>query len=301
VRLGDCSPPKGSLVHAYLIFAHRNLDQLPRLIDRLDTGVASFFLHIDQKTDTMPSEGALRKLRALPNVHFVPRYHCPWATFGLVEAQKAAMEAALAEGGFTHLMLLTGQDYPLRPPHEIDSFFAAHPDVSFVGHNPGKTKIEKRKLERYKYENWHVYFAGKHYVPFRVLKRVGIKRRIPGRPRPVKGWAFFTVSQEAAEYAVRFYRENPRYVRFWRRAKHADEYFWHTILLNSALTGKVSNTTLRYVRFVPPTGHTMTFGIENLEELKAASSDYFFAGKLDSTVDAQILDLIDRDLLQRPS
>jgi hypothetical protein len=91
---------------------------------------------------------------------------------------------------------------------------------------------------------------------------------------------------------VRPYRENPRYVRFWRRAKHADEYVWHTIFLNSPLTGRVSNTTLRYVRFVPPTGRGTTFGTENLEELKAASSDYFLAGKLDTTVDAQILDLI---------
>src|ERR671921_2057377 len=41
--LRTVSLPKGRLVHAYLIFAHKNLDQLPRLIDRLDTGSASLY------------------------------------------------------------------------------------------------------------------------------------------------------------------------------------------------------------------------------------------------------------------
>jgi hypothetical protein len=77
----------------------------------------------------------------------------------------------------------------------------------------------------------------------------------------------------------------------------ADEYFWHTILLNSPLRNRVSNTNLQYARYIPPTGRGMTFGAENLDELKAASSSYFFAKKFDATVDTGILDLIDLDLL----
>ena len=283
-----------------MIFAHKNLDQLPRLIDRLDTGAASFFLHIDKKTDTAPYEEELGKLWSLPNVHFVPRHHCPWAAFGLVEAQRSAMESALAEGSFTHLMMITGEDYPLRPAHEIDAFFAAHPGVSFIRYNPGKTKDQKRKQQRHRYKSWNLYLAGKWWmIPPRMLKKVGIKRRIPGKLRPVKGWAFFAVSHEAAEYALRFYRQNPRYVGFWRRAKHADEYFWHTVLLNSSLSDQISNTKLRYARYIASTGHGATFAREDLDELKVASTDHFFAKRFDVTLDPVILDLIDRELLQR--
>jgi len=282
-----------------LIFAHKNLDQLPRLIDRLDTGAATFFLHIDKKTDTTPYKGELGMLGSLPNLHFVRRHHCPWAAFGLVEAQRSAMERALAEGGFTHLMMITGEDYPLRPGHEIDSLFAAHPGISFIRYNPGRTKEEKTKLQRYRYKSWHLYLAGKWWVvPARRLKKIGIKRRIPGRLRPVKGLAFFAASYEATEYALRFYQQNPHYVRFWRHAKHADEYFWHTILLNSPLSDRVSNTRLRYTRYISSTGHGATFGEENLDELKAASTDHFFAKRFDVTMDPAILDLVDRELLQ---
>jgi hypothetical protein len=284
-----------------LIFAHKNLDQLPRLIDRLDTGAASFFLHIDKGTDTAPYWGELGKLRTRPNVHFVTRHHSPWAAFGLVEAQRSAMEAALAEDSFTHLVMLTGEDYPLRPGYEIDSFFVAHPGTSFIRHNPGKTKGQKRKLQRHRYKSWHLYLAGKWWVvPSRMLKGVGIERSIPGGLRPVKGWAFFTVSRECAEYASEFVNHNPRYVRFFKHTMFADEYFWHTILVNSPLRETVANVTLRYEPFEadPFTGHGKVFRKKDLAELRAESSGCFFAKKFDSRVDADVLDLVDSNILR---
>jgi hypothetical protein len=96
--LEEVTLPKATFVHAYLIFAHKNLDQLPRLIDRLDTGAASFFLHIDRKTDTTSYQGELGKLASLPNVHFVPRHHCPWAAFKGI-GTKATTCTSPASGG----------------------------------------------------------------------------------------------------------------------------------------------------------------------------------------------------------
>jgi hypothetical protein len=139
----------GSLVHAYVILAHKNLDQLPRLIDRLDTGAASFFLHLDRNTNASAYEREIRELGGIPNVHWVERHRSSWATFGVVQAQQAGIEAALKMGApFTHLTLLTGQAYPIKPPHEIDLFFDTHPGTSFIEHNRGKTRAEKRKLQR---------------------------------------------------------------------------------------------------------------------------------------------------------
>jgi hypothetical protein len=276
-------------VHAYLIFAHKNLDQLVRLVRRLDTGQAYFFIHIDKKTDTTMYGRELSELRTLPQVQFVKRFHCPWAAFGLIRAQRAAMEAALgADTPFTHLTLLTGQDYPIRPPCEIDSFFAAHQGTSFITYGA--------KLHKSRYRDIYFYFAGRHWhIP---LRRVGIKRVVPSGTEIVKGWAFFTLSREGAEYALDFVRNNPRYVRFFRYAKHADEYFWHTILFNSPLKDTLANMTLRHERFDGKTGHVMVLRSEHLAEIKAKASELFFAKKFDTTVDPDILDLIDRDILK---
>jgi hypothetical protein len=135
-------------------------------------------------------------------------------------------------------------------------------------------------------------------VPSKFLKKAGIERRVPGGLRPVKGWAFFTLSKECAEYASAFVKRNPRYVRFFKHTMFADEYFWHTILLNSPLKNTISNTNLQYARFIRPTGRGATFGKANLDELKTASTDYFFAKKFDTTVDSDILDLIDTHILR---
>jgi hypothetical protein len=293
-------PPKGRLMHAYVILAHKNLDQLPRLIDRLDTGAATFFLHLDKNTDAAAHDQEIRELSGIPNVHWVERHRSAWATFGVVQAQQAGIEAALNIGApFTHLTLLTGQAYPIKPPHEIDLFFDTHLGTSFIEHNRRKTKAERRKLQSQRYKSWHLYFAGKWWVvPSKLLKKAGIKRTIPGGLKPVKGWAFFTLSKECAEYASAFVKRNPRYVRFFKHTMFADEYFWHTILLNSPLKNTISNTNLQYARFIRPTGRGATFGKANLDELKSASTDYFFAKKFDATVDSDIMDLVDRDLLQ---
>ena len=293
-------------MHAYGILAHKNLGQLLRLVRTLDTGQASFFLHIDKRADTAPYEQELGDLRRMPNVEFVKRYHSPWASFGTVRAQRAAMEAALrAQPRFTHVTLLTGQDYPIKPPDEIDLFFDVHLSTSFIGYLPGDTKKQRKKQQRARYRNWYLYFAGRHWrISSKLLKRVGIERRIPDGLRPVKGRAFFTLSRECTEYALRFFKANPRYVKFFQHTKFPDEHFWHTILLNSPLRETVENKTLRYEPFEdrkPFRARGRVLHKEDFAELKAESSKCFFAKKFDPTVDSDILDLIDRHILRVPN
>lgn len=292
-------------MHAYAILAHKNLDQLHRLVRTLDTGQAYFYLHIDKKANLAPYKQELVDLGRMPNVEFVRRYHSPWASFGIVRAQMVAMESALrATPHLTHLTLLTGQDYPIRVPHDIDRFFDKHQGTSFMRFFQ-KGRRRNRLLEpphqAWRYKNWYLYFAGRHRrISSKLLKKVGINRRVPGGLRPVKGWAFFTLSRECAEYAFEFVKRNPRYVRFFKHTLFADEYFWHTILVNSPLKETVANVTLRYERFEenPFTGHVRVLCKKDLAELRAQSSECFFAKKFDNVVDADILDLVDKDLLK---
>jgi hypothetical protein len=211
----------------------------------------------------------------------VKRYHSRWASFGIVQAQRAAMEAALrAKPCFTHITLLTGQDYPIRAPHEIDAFFEAHRGTSFIRFFERKNR--KRRIpqlepphQAWRYKNWYLYLAGRHRrISSKTLRKVGIKRRIPGGLKPVKGWAFFTLSKECAEYAYEFVKHHPRYVRFFKHTMFADD------------------------EADPFTGHGKVFRKKDLLELRAESSDRLFAKKFDSMVDADILDLVDRELLR---
>src|SRR5215211_6910575 len=151
--------PRGSLMHTYLILAHKNLDQLPRLVDRLDTGSASFFLQLDKNTDAAAYEREIRELSQIPNVRWVERQRSSRATFGVVQAQRAWIDAALGTGApFTHLTLLTGQDYPLKPPKRNRCVLRHAPRDFLHPTQSRKTKEQKRKLQRYRYKTWYLHF-----------------------------------------------------------------------------------------------------------------------------------------------
>jgi hypothetical protein len=278
---------------AYLIFAHKNLDQLVRLVNALDTGRSAFFVHVDKKTDrgAWAAEFAARDER--PSVRFVKPQRCRWATFGLVEAMLSGIGTALDSGvAWQHLMVLSGQDYPIKPVVRIEEFFEDHRDESFITGFPlPRPDWPHGGLARI--QNWHWHLGDRHLHV--QTSRVGIKRSVPGGLRPFQGSSYFTLSRECARYVRAFAAENPRFVRFFRHTSFPDESFFQTILLNSPLAAKVVNRNLRHEDWTAPGAHPAILRAGDLPDLTA--SEDFIAKKFDSTVDAEILDLIDREIL----
>jgi hypothetical protein len=113
-------------VLAYIVSAYKNLDQLTRLVDRLNTECSVVYIHVDSKTDDGDYQRLERTLAGRPSVHLLERHVCHWGGFGHVRATLKGIDALLASGSdFEHLVLLTGQDYPIKPLAEIERFFAA--------------------------------------------------------------------------------------------------------------------------------------------------------------------------------
>jgi hypothetical protein len=72
--------------------------------------------------------------------------------------------------------------------------------------------------------------------------------------------------------------------------------FFHTIVMNSPLRDSVVNDELRHVDWTRDPLPAV-FGAGDLETLRR--SPKLFARKFDATFDAEILDLIDSELLQQ--
>src|ERR671936_1517914 len=106
---------------AYLVLAHKNLDQLARLSRRLSGERSRVLVHVDAATDVSAHEAELREIAGLTLL--ARRHRCPWGGFELVQATLDLMAAALAAGGeVERLTLLSGQDYPIKPPERIEAF-----------------------------------------------------------------------------------------------------------------------------------------------------------------------------------
>src|ERR1035437_3117888 len=114
---------------AFLILAHTDPVHLGRLCRALDHH-ARIFVHLDAKTD-------IRPFLAQPiskNVVFIAdRVRVSWAAYSQVEATLRLMREALASGhDFPHLVLLSGQDYPIKPLSQLHACLNDHADHELI-------------------------------------------------------------------------------------------------------------------------------------------------------------------------
>lgn len=273
---------------AYIVSAYRNLGQVTRLVRRLANDNACFFVHVDLKTNRREYATLASDLSRLESVELLPRHVCHWGGFGHVRATLkgiAALRARRIE--YSHAILLTGQDYPIKPVGEIHAFFAAHQDSSFMGHHqlPSPLWSPRGGLGRieHRHVRWH-----------RLHLRLPGKRTLPHGVRPYGGGAYWCLAKESIELVARFVADRPDVVRFFQQVDIPDEIFFQTILMSSELADTVVNDNLRYVDWSRGR-RPAVLGIADLESLRA--SPKLFARKFDVTEDSEILDAIDRDLL----
>jgi hypothetical protein len=273
---------------AYIISAYQNLDQLARLIRRLHGDETSVVVHVDKKTDDEAYSMLLAALGDVPSVHFLERHTCHWGGFGHVRATlKGIHELKRRDVDFDYLVLLTGQDYPIKSNDFIHTFFEEYREKSFMAYNalPTPSWSPRGGLDRIEY--WHLRLYGRHL-------RLPWRRRFPSGLRPFGGGAYWCLSRECVDLVSDFVAARPDVVDFFKHVDIPDEIFFQTVLINSELRETVVNDNLRYIdwtRGVRPA----VLDIRDLERLR--ESPKLFARKFDVHHDEEILDLIDRELL----
>jgi hypothetical protein len=275
---------------AYLILAHQLPEQLIRLVRRLDGPDTTFLVHIDRRADDAILAAAGAEL-AQPNVTFLPRIPCHWGTWSIVEATLSGIRQALrADAPFDYLLLMTGQDYPIKPRAEIETTLGQAEGRSFVHHVPLPKPDWPNSLGRV--ERWHYPPGLRNRLLERVRNRWSVPRRVPSGLALHGGAQLWSMSREAAQYVDDFTARNPEVVRFFHHVHVPDEMYFQTVLASSPLRGKLICDGLHFLEWLRP-GHTL--GEEDLDAL--AATYYLFARKFDLRVDGKVLDLIDQRLL----
>ena len=106
----------------YLILAHRYPKQLRRLIQRLHTEHAAFLIHIDSRVDIALFQQELRDVNFVRFV--VNRHTSKWGSRGITDAFLSGFCEILSSDFKTdYVIVLSGQDYPLRSNEQIQQFF----------------------------------------------------------------------------------------------------------------------------------------------------------------------------------
>lgn len=274
---------------AYVIVAHQLPGQLVRLVRRLNSPNAQFLIHINRRSDDSILDAVAAGLAGLDNVVFLRRHRLHWGSFGHVRATIEAFdELERRDLPHDYVALMTGQDYPIKPAAEIERVLAASGGHSFMAFDrvPGGVIDGMKRIT-----HWHERRIG---VPRGWHLSVPVNRRYPLGMVPWGGSSYWWLTREAVDHVRDWIREHPRGYRFFRHVDIPDEVMFQSILMNSPLADRVVCDELRLVDW---TRRPMPwiFRADDLEELR--TSPKMVARKFDMTVDAEILDLIDRELL----
>ena len=278
----------------YIISAYKYGAQVERLIRRLDGEGASFFLHIDKRAGGLREELSHR-LRDVTDLHFLEQHRCVWGGFGHVAATLKGIDAICERRvPCEYVVLLTGQDYPIRPLQHIHEVLKHAEGRSFMEYFPLPTTMwDGGGFDRVL--RWHLRVLGRHFVfPRRHTSRFA--RRFPAGFRPFGGSSYWCLARDVVDYVHAFFAANPSFVRFFRHVDVPDEVIFQTILLNSDLRDRIVNDDLRYIRWPDPaSGSPAILTTSDFSDL--ARSPKLFGRKFDATVDENILDLIDARIL----
>jgi hypothetical protein len=294
---------------AYVVVSHRNPGQILRLVSALKEGPgAEVVVRHDQRRNRI-DPAALDELGA----HLLEDgIDVQWGEFSQFRMLVGALEYALGALDPDWILVISGQDYPLRPMAEIEASLAAAEPDAFL---QDAWELDTGSLPGPPEDEFFLRYAYRHYVvprwvprPPRRLRpvlyrrdmpqglpsRIGVRRtRLPfgERFRCFVSADWLTLRRHAARLVVETARTDRRLERYYRRTVIASESFFASVLMNAPGID-VARESRRFVAFARPgTPHPDVLTTKDLDRLLASGMQ--FGRKFDVETDAEVLDRLD--------
>lgn len=312
--------------HAFLIIAHKNIQQLDKFLSSINYDSFDIFIHFDSKWNISDEEiDTLASTHR--NVEVVDkRYSGVLDTWSLVEITMTLLQKALdteKKRGihYGYFYLLSGQDYPIKSNREIEKFLNdsypkplidctpevrdnwVHSTFKRIRHVNLYNKInrlsENKKVQKlcktplYAYQEILTLIVGS---PFKHLKKMNFTL--------YGGSAWWALPRECIIYINEQYTTNESLIKWYRKATTPEETFFQTMVMNSPMASLVvlndpyesKQNCMTFAYFQderkPATGHPYALTKDEIEKL--IELPHLFARKFDMNIDSEIFDLVDK-------
>ena len=292
-----------------MVVSHRNPDQVLRLVSVLrESPRAEVLVRHDPRWEPI-DEAALESLGAR-SLHDDVDFE--WGGWSQLQTLVGVLERTAAEVDPDWLLVLSGQDYPLRPMQAIEDGLAAEEHDALLGH---AWELDVRRRPQPPDEEFFLRYAYRHYpapagaphLP-KLVRPLAYLREYPAPLRPQLGLRrarlpfdggfrcfvsadWLTLNRASVAAVLVAAHERGRLMRYYRRVAIPSESFFATVLLNDHSLS-VARDNRRFVSFERPGApHPETLTSADLDRLIASGSD--FARKFDVEVDPEVLDALD--------
>lgn len=270
---------------AFLICAHKDMDQLNGLVGQLCDPDFCIYVHLDRKSALDPARlhPAARPVRE--------RVAVRWGDVSQVESTLASMRQILREvPDFDKLILISAQDFPLLPNHLLKAELARVRGYELIETAPIAAD-GWRVMHRYAYFHRDSgrlaerLACGAANRALRLLRRT---RHLPDGFLPYGGSCWWTLSRNCVRELLRLADAHPRLLRFCRSVQSPDELFFQTLVMHSRFAGRVLPDNFRYIQW-PQGGarHPKVLDEDDFERIRASGAH--FCRKLDSRASAALL------------
>lgn len=301
----------------FLILCHKSPLQVKKLIERLQSPISRFYVHVDMKSDITEFETILSDFQ---NVSLITeRVNSLWGDISLVKATLNLIHSIKDLDIKGHTVLLSGQDIPLHPIQDIISFLKKNVNNNFIDlfkipyphwNLEGKDRLTFYNLHSEKMGRLFCslpplkssYFFRKStikqmfllfkYFPIKNIKYIFKERKQPDFIKQWYGGAqWWTLKNSTISSIKSKLKENPEYLDFHEHTHVPDEIFFHTIVnhLENNPNIKSGLTYINWSRKNCDLPVTFTNSKEDINELLEAKKDFLFARKVEDSIDIKKL------------
>ncbi len=215
--------------HAYIILAHKNPDQIKKLLAALDDGRNDIFIHIDAGAKFGPDffSGCCKE----SGLYFTDRrIKVNWGGVSIMRAELELLRKSTQTGSYAYYHLLSGMDMPIKSQDEIHAFFRQNSGKEFLHlwKMPGHTKMRVQYYTLFPEGARAFYTNIPNGAVKAILKALGIQmnRGIDFR----FGSQWFSITDGCARYVL---SQNEWLEKVFRHTCMIDEIFLATLLWNS--------------------------------------------------------------------
>lgn len=279
--------------YAYLIMAHNDVFCLNHLLQALDDNDNEIFLHLDEKWNITNEKIYSTQNAAL---HIYKKLDVRWGSFSQIKCEMFLFEQAV-NVGFDYYHLLSGVDLPLKSQSYIKKFFRCHAGKEFLSFQwYDALKGDKDILDRI-----NIYY----FFPFKQRRKnsllnlflLKIQRNIVKRRKNLivyKGANWCSVTHGFVKCLL---SEKKWIYAVFSHGLCVDELYKQTIYMKYKNQFKLykklpndNHTIMRYIDW--NRGEPYIWRSQDFSEL--INSDFLFARKFDSNIDADIIERITR-------
>lgn len=292
---------------AYLVLAHTDPKHFEKLINAIDYK-AKFFVHLDAKSNM----DDFKKLSLPESLIFIKnRVSVAWGSISMVDATLRLIENALSCGeDFSHLVLISGADYPIKENRVIYETFVKNPEKEFIQYIDMRQSFHYIKHISQKWFKIPLLQTSNKILSLadKIVRSIGNKLSLKNHWDtsiiPYFGSQWWALTPLCAKYVLDFVKENPDFYAVNKYTFSPDEHFFHTIVGNSPFREKSNGVqefkqrgTWRMANLhIVHSTLSKWYTIEDWD--KIITSDRLFVRKLNSSVSDELVNSINEKILK---